>query len=157
MRAFPSPRWSKLMSAIWGPYFGAGIRVKAITKDYRVIVTAMKLRWYNKTRVIGTQYGGSLFSMTDPFYMVMLLKNLGPDYIVWDRAASIEFVKPGRGEVMARFELTEEKIREIVERASSGQPHFAQFKVDVVDLDGGVVARVDKTIYIRKKPEKYRN
>ena len=148
---FPTIFQLRTLFRTWGPYVGAGIRVK-VDSDLRWAVSTVKQTWYNRT-FVGAHYGGTLFSMTDPFYMLMLMNKMGPDYIVWDRAASIEFVKPGRGEVVARFELTEEKIREIVEGTSSGQPHFAQFKVDVVDLDGGIIARVDKTVYVRKKPE----
>ena len=158
MRSFLPAVYLRLLIRLWGPFLGAGIRIKSITEDYREVVMAMRLRWYNRTRrnITGSRvhYGGSVFSMTDPFYMMMLLKNLGPGYLVWDKAASIEFVKPGQGEVVARFELTEDRIREIEEETRSGRPHYAQFKIDVVDSDGDVVARVDKTVYVRKKPKK---
>ena len=109
----------------------------------------MKLRWYNRNWV-GTHYGGSLFSMSE-MYMVMLLKQIGADHYVWDKAASIEYLKPGQGEMVARYELTEERIGEIVKQASSGKPHFAEFTVDVVDWEGDVVARINRTVYVRKK------
>ena len=89
--------------------------------------------------------------MTDPFYMMMLLRNLGPDYMVWDKKASIEFVKAVRTEVSAEFRLTEDRIREIIEKTDSGEPHNANFTVDVTDGDGEVVAKVDKIVYIRRK------
>ena len=88
---------------------GAGIRIKEISNDYRYLVASMKLRRYNQNYV-GSQYGGSLFSMTDPFYMLMLLNILGTKYIVWDKAGRIEYVAPGKTEVTATFQLSEEQI-----------------------------------------------
>lgn len=81
------------------PYLGAGVRVRHISADLRLVRVKMVLRWYNRNYV-GTQFGGSLYSMVDPFFVLMLMENLGPDYIVWDKAANIEFVSPGGG---ARF------------------------------------------------------
>ena len=151
LRRNPPPTWIlKTGSRLWAPYLGAGIRIKSVTEDYRELTTSLKLRWYNKNYV-GTHFGGSLFAMTDPFYMLMLLFNLGKDYVVWDKRSTIEFIKPGKTEVTATFQLTEECIREIVEKTSGGKPHHAHFSVDVVDVDGDVVAKVDKSVYIRRK------
>ena len=145
-----SAKWLRRFFGLWGPYLGAGIRVKKFSDDFRHVVVSLKHRWYNDN-FVGTHYGGSLFSMTDPFYMMMLLRNLGPDYMVWDKKASIEFVKAVRTEVSAEFRLTEDRIREIIEKTDSGEPHNANFTVDVTDGDGEVVAKVDKIVYIRRK------
>ena len=91
--------------------------------------------------------------MTDPFYMLMLLNILGTKYIVWDKAGRIKYVAPGRTEVTATFQLSEEQITDIVKRTSDGTPHYVDFKVDIVDTNGDVVAKVDRTLYIRKKKE----
>ena len=138
------------VARFWGPFLGAGIRVKHIRDDFREILVSMKLSWYNKNYV-GSHYGGSLYSMADPFYMLMLLRNLGQDYKVWDVSGSIEYVKPGRGEVFAKFELDEECIKDVVERASGGEAHYEEFAADIVDTSGEVVARVKKVVYVRKK------
>ena len=94
------------------PYLGASVRVMHISEDFRRVEVEMPLRFYNRNYV-GTHFGGSLYSMCDPFYMLMLINILGPDYIVWDKAATIRFRKPGKGLMKATFELTEEKIAEI--------------------------------------------
>jgi len=101
---------------------------------------------------VGTHFGGSLFAMTDPFYMLMLIHLLGRSYLVWDKTATIEFVKPVHGTVTADFTIHPERLDEIVERAADGERHFEAFSVDVVDRYGEVVARVQKTIYVKKKP-----
>ena len=129
---------------------GAGIRIKEISDDYRHLVVSMKLRRYNRNYV-GTHYGGSLFSMTDPFYMLMLINILGPKYYVWDKAGKIEYVAPGRTEVLAKFNLSEDQIQDIIKRCSDGSPQYVDFAVNVVDTHGDVIAKVEKTVYVRKK------
>jgi hypothetical protein len=89
--------------------------------------------------------------MTDPFYMIMLLHNLGPDYLVWDKSGAIEYLAPGRGTVTARFHLTEARLDEIRAQAVGGEKVLPEFEIDVVDAAGTVVARVRKTLYVRLK------
>ncbi len=133
------------------PYLGAAVRVRRVAPDWRAIDVEMPLRWYNRN-LVGTHFGGSLYSMVDPFYMLMLVQNLGPDYVVWDKAAHIDFVRPGRGVVRAAFRLTEAQIDDIRRRADAGpRPVFPEFHVDIVDEEGRVVARVDKVLYVRRK------
>jgi hypothetical protein len=101
---------------------------------------------------VGTHFGGSLYAMTDPFFMIMLLHNLGSEYFLWDKSGSIEYVAPGKGTVSAEFRLTAERIEEIKAQAASGEKIFPEFEVDVTDESGAVVARVKKTLYVRLKP-----
>jgi len=89
--------------------------------------------------------------MTDPFFMVLMMRNLGPDYIVWDKSACVRFLKPARGTVTARFRLPEERIAEAREKTAAGERHEPQFTVAIVDEQGVTVAEVDKTLYIRRK------
>jgi uncharacterized protein DUF4442 len=136
----------------YAPYLGAAVRVTHVAGDFRRVEVEMPLRFYNRNYV-GTHFGGSLYSMCDPFYMLMLINILGPDYIVWDKAATIRFKKPGKGVMKATFELTEEKIAEI-RAAAEVQPKVEpQFQVLVKDAEGAVVAEVDKLLYIKKKPK----
>jgi hypothetical protein len=110
----------------------------------------MKLRWWNQNYV-GTHYGGSLYSMADPFFMLMLIENLGKDYIVWDKAATIRFKKPGRSKVSASFRVSEEQICEIKE-ALNHQPKIERtFTVEIKDDSQIVIAEVEKLLHIRKK------
>ena len=137
---------------LYPPYLGAGVRVTHIATDFRRIEVEMPLRFYNRNYV-GTHFGGSLYSMVDPFYMLMLINILGPGYIVWDKAANIRFKKPGKGVMKATFELTEEKIAEIRAAAETHPKVEPLFQVLVKDEEGNVVAEVDKLLYIRKKPK----
>ena len=140
----------QLWSRFYAPFVGAGIRVTKVTSDFQQMEVKMKLKWYNKNYV-GTHYGGSIYSMTDPFYMMMLLQILGKDYFVWDKAAHIEFLKPGKTELCAKFHVSDEALEEIVAKTRDGSRYFAKFGVDVTDTSGEVIAKVNKTIYIRRK------
>ena len=134
----------------YAPFLGAGIRVKRLAAGWKEIDVEMKLRWWN-ANYVGTHYGGSLYSMTDPFFMVMLIENLGKDYIVWDKSASIRFKKPGRGTVFAKFRLSDQQIDEIKEALTSEKKIERVFAVDVKDESGTVIAEVEKLLHIRRK------
>jgi hypothetical protein len=134
----------------WPPLLGAGIRVKRLAPDWQEADVEMKLRYWNKNYV-GTHYGGSLYSMVDPFYMLMLIENLGPDYIVWDKAASIRFRRPGRGTVTARFRLAQEQLDEIRKALEGAERIERTFAVEVRDDAGTVIAEVEKLLHIRRK------
>ncbi|WPU67103.1 YiiD C-terminal domain-containing protein [Peredibacter starrii] len=134
----------------YGPFVGAGVRLQKMTKDYRHARVSMKLTFYNKN-YMGTQFGGSLYAMVDPWYMLMLIKNLGRDYIVWDKAATINFRKPGRGTVYADFNLTDAHLEEIQATLATQNKMDYIFKVEIKDKDGKLIADVDKVLYIRRK------
>ena len=135
---------------LWPPFLGAGIRVKRLQSDWKEIDVEMNLHFWN-ANFVGTHYGGSLYSMTDPFYMLMLIENLGRDYIVWDKSANIRFRKPGKGKVVARFRLSDEQI-EGIRRDLQTQPRIEPtFLVEVKDESGEVIAEVQKVLHVRKK------
>jgi hypothetical protein len=134
----------------WPPFWGAGIHVDHISKDFLEIDVSLKLRFWNKNYV-GTQYGGSLYSMTDPFYMLMLINLLGKEFIVWDKGATIKFLKPGVGKVFAEFRITPGQIEEILEELKTKKKIEPILKVYVKDDAGVVIAEVDKVLYIKNK------
>jgi acyl-coenzyme A thioesterase PaaI-like protein len=137
--------------AWWPPFLGAGIKVKRFADDFRDAVVEMKLGRLNRNAV-GTHFGGSLYAMTDPFYAIMLMHNLGREYLVWDKAGSIEYVAPGRGTVSAHFTLTEARLQEIRSQAAKGEKVLPEFSVEIRDKSGTLVALVRKTLYVRLKP-----
>jgi acyl-coenzyme A thioesterase PaaI-like protein len=138
---------------LWPPFLGAGITVEYIAKDFRQARVRLKLGFLNRN-IVGVHFGGSLFAMTDPFFMMMVSQNLGKGYIIWDQAAKIEFLKPGKGKVHADFGITQEQLDEIIQSAESGDKVLRDFAVDIKDRQDDVVARVTKTLYIRKKMKK---
>jgi acyl-coenzyme A thioesterase PaaI-like protein len=114
------------------------------------VVVEMPLRFYNRNYV-GTHFGGSLSAMTDPFYMLMVIKNLGDDYIVWDKAGTIDYRKPGRGRVRAEFRIGQALIDEILEKTKNGRRFEPTLSIDILDEQGDVVSHVTRTLYIRRK------
>lgn len=135
---------------LYPPFLGSGIRITGVDPGYKKIRVLMKLRWWNRNYV-GTQYGGSLYSMCDPFYMTTLLFRLGKDYIVWDKAASIRFKKPGRGTVYAEFAIADELVEELRRAADTQGKVEHTFTALVTDKEGNTIAEVDKLLHIRKK------
>ena len=147
-KLFDRRRLLRLVS-LYVPYLGAGIRVR-VSPDYHTFEVRMKLRWYNRNYV-GTHFGGSLYSMCDPFFMLILLDALGREYIVWDKAATIRFRRPGKGTVRATFHIPPERVEEIRAAADRDGKVEPTFRVDVVDDKGEVVAEVEKLLYVRRK------
>ncbi|EKD73883.1 MAG: hypothetical protein ACD_45C00159G0009 [uncultured bacterium] len=142
--------WVRVMLNRWRPFRGAGITVDRISPDFLTIEASLRLYWYN-TNYVGVHFGGSIFVLTDAFYMLILMKNLREDYIVWDKAASIEFKKPGRGRLRATFTFTPEEIAAIRAKADSEGKYIFEQTIDVTDAEGNVVASVIRTIYVRRK------
>lgn len=145
-----SPRVFRFLLNIYGPFFGAGIRVEHISPDWRNIRVSMALRWYNRNAV-GVHFGGSLYSMVDPHLMLMHMHLLGEDYIVWDKAASIQFLRPGKGKVLADFTLTDEDIDRVIAATENGQVYEPSYDVNIINSQGKAVARVRKDLYVRRK------
>ncbi len=140
----------KRLFRFYPPYLGAGVRVAHISDDFLTVNVEMPLRFYNKNYV-GTHFGGSLYSMCDPFFMLMLMNVLGEDYIVWDKAATIRFKKPGKGVVKATFSIPSERIEEIRTAADTQGKVEPVFQASITDSEGSVVAEIDKLLYVRKK------
>jgi len=137
---------------LWPPFLGAGIRVKHIAPDMKSIDVEMKLRFWN-ANYVGTHFGGSLFAMTDAFYMLMLMANLDRDYIVWDKAASIRYRKPGKGTVCAEFRLSDDQLEDMREKLKTLAKYESVFQVEVKDEAGVVIAEVEKLLHVRKKQD----
>jgi acyl-coenzyme A thioesterase PaaI-like protein len=136
---------------LWPPFLFAGIHLAELSDDYRQARVELRMRPWNRNYV-GTHFGGSLFAMTDPFWMLMVLHHLGRDHYVWDKAAEIEFVKPGRGTVQTSFTLDDGLLEALRAEAAGGAKVLRWFDNDVVDAQGEVVARVRKQLYVRRKP-----
>jgi acyl-coenzyme A thioesterase PaaI-like protein len=124
--------------------------VKHVAGDLRSVEVEMPLTWFNRNYV-GTHFGGSLYSMCDPFFMLMVMMTIGDAYVVWDKSASIRFVRPGRGRVRARFDVTPERVAAIREEADREGRSEPEFQVEVTDEAGEVIARVHKVLHVRPK------
>ena len=148
-----SPRSLRRLLNIWPPFLFAGIRVMEIGEDWRSARVRLRMHAWNRNAV-GTHFGGSLFAMCDPFWMLLAMHALGPDYIVWDKAGEIEFVKPGKGTVEAAFRLDESALDELRAATAGGEKALRWFENTITDAEGEVVARVRKQLYVRRKAAK---
>ena len=137
---------------LWPPFLFAGIHVTTISADYRHIRVELRQRPRN-VNYVRTHFGGSLFAMTDPFWMLALMQNLGRDYYVWDKAGEIEFIKPGKDVVATEFRLDPATLDEVRAATANGEKHLRWFENEIIDAQGEVVARVRKQVYMRLKPE----
>lgn len=149
-----TPHLLKLRINTYAPYLGAGIKIEHINFDQGLCVVSMPLTTLNKN-IVGTQFGGSLYSMTDPFYMLMLMHQLGSSYVVWDKSSHIEFVAPGHSKVTARMKISSSEVATIQELAKDGDAVFREYVTDIVDEQQKIIATVTKTLYIRLR--KYSN
>lgn len=158
--AFRIPDWNELIGerpdrlrrllSVWPPFRFAGIRVTRIEPDWSGATVQLRLGVLTRNYV-GTQFGGSLFAMTDPFWMILLLHQLGPDYVVWDKRAEIEYVRPGRTDVQTEFAVDPAVVAELRSAADAGEKVLRWFENDIVDTSGQLVARVRRQIYVRRR------
>lgn len=138
---------------LWPPFLFAGIRVRQLCADWLSARVELRRTWYNRNYV-GTHFGGSLFAMTDPFWMLLLMRRLGPDYLVWDQAATIDFIAAKRESVFSDFKLDPAVVDTIRAATASGEKYLHWFEVDVKTADGDVAAKVRKQVYIRLKRDR---
>ncbi|MBP2699376.1 DUF4442 domain-containing protein [Photobacterium lucens] len=141
---------------LWPPFWGSGIKIVSISDDFRTVKVRLKLRWWNKN-ANRTQYGGSIFSLTDPVYSLMLMGILGQQYFIWDKQASINFIQPGDSDLTADFVISEQCIDAIKQATEYGDKYFPSFTVNVLNNKGELVSQVQRTLYVRKKPEYRKN
>lgn len=137
---------------LWPPFRGMGIRVTEVSPDYRRAKVVLRSRALTRN-FVGTQFGGSMFAMSDPFWLVLVAQCLGPDYHVWDQRAEIEFIAPGRTELSTEFVVTDALLGELRTAAASGDKVLRWAENEIVDRDGVVVARVRKLLYVRLRRE----
>jgi len=146
-----NPFWLRVRERLinwYPPLLGAGIRSRSV--DERTIDVEMRLTALNRN-IVGVHFGGSLYAMCDPWFMLILMRALGRDYIVWDKAAGIRFISPGKGTVRAHFHIPQARVDEIRAAADRDGKLEPTFSVDVLDTEGKVVAQVEKLLYVRKK------
>lgn len=134
----------------WPPFLFSGIKIASVENNFRDVIVRLKLRFWNKNYV-GTAFGGSIYAMADPFYMLILIKNLGSEYIVWDKAASIKYIRPGKSDLTAIFHVSEKDIEHIREVVAEHGKMLWEKQIEVKDNLGEVIAVVHKSISIKKK------
>ncbi|WP_022888617.1 PaaI family thioesterase [Agromyces italicus] len=146
-----TPRRLAIGMSLWAPNLWSGIRVKRFADDWTSATVELHVNPITRNYV-GTAFGGSMSAMTDPYYFMLIMHQLGRDYVVWDTRGEIELVKPGRRVLTAHFEVPKTKADELRERARGGAKVLEWFETEITDRDGDVVARVRREVYVREKP-----
>ena len=151
-----TPKLLKRILNLYPPYLGAGVKVTYISEDWKELHVSMSLRWFNRNAV-GTHFGGSLYSMIDPHLMLLLMQLLGKEYLVWDKSADIEFVKASKKKVTSVLKVSNADLKVIRRSTINGEKYFSNFIVEIWDEDDDLVAKVKKTIYVRRKKHDSKN
>ena len=137
---------------VWPPFLFAGIKVLRIEPEFRGATVELRLHALSRN-YMGTQFGGSMFSMTDPFWVILLINRLGPGYVVWDKRAEVEYFAPGRTHVRSTFTVSDDLVEEIRDAAAGGERVLRWVHNDIVDLQGTTVATIRREIYVRRTPD----
>ncbi len=135
---------------LFGCYRGTGGRLRYIAEDWSEVRLELPLSWRTRNYV-GTIFGGSIYAAVDPIYMLMLIRRLGPEFIVWDKAASVEFKKPGRETLHARFVIDDDELAAIRAALDTQCSIDRKYVVELIDGSETVCARVEKLIYIKRR------
>lgn len=145
-----TPRRLAIGMSLWAPNLFSGIRVKRFSDDWTRATVQLHVNVFTRNYV-KTAFGGSLSAMTDPYCFMLVMHQLGRDYVVWDTRGEIEFVTPGRGVLTAHFHVPASQAASIRERAAGGAKVLEWFETEITDAAGDVVARVRREVYVREK------
>lgn len=145
-----TPRRMAIGMSLWLPNLASGIRVKEFAEDWTHATVQLHVNPLTRNYV-KTAFGGSMSAMTDPYFFMLVMHQLGRDYVVWDTRGEIEFLKPGRGVLTAEFDVPRERAERIRERATGGAKVLEWFETVITDAEGDVVARVRREVYVREK------
>jgi len=147
-----NPKFASLIRRVnwYPPFLGMSIRVQSYSDDFTRFDVTLRARWYNRN-LFGTHFGGSLYSMSDPFFVFIVAMNLGKNYIVWDKSAAIDFLKPAKGTILGVFEIKQDRLDEIRSEVDEQGKNTYDFETNLLDESGQVVARVRKEVYVRAK------
>jgi len=145
-----TPRRLAIGMSLWAPNFFSGIRVRRFSDDWTRATVELHVNLFTRNYV-KTAFGGSMSAMTDPYYFMLVMHQLGRDYVVWDTRGEIELLKPGRGVLTARFHVSPERVEQIRAKAEGGKKVLEWFETEITDREGDVVAKVRREVYVREK------
>lgn len=131
-------------------YFGTGAHITYIADDFHEVHIKLPFSWRTRNYV-GTIFGGSMYAAVDPVYMVMLIKMLGPGYVVWDKSANIQFKRSSTQTLRAKFLIAHEEIEKIKSELTGKKSLERTYRVDLINDNGKTHATIEKTIYISRR------
>ena len=146
------PKFLQRFMRIWPPYLGAGIKPEYIAQDASRSIVTHKPNLLTRN-LVGTAFGGTMLSMTDPFFMFAGVYGLGKEYLVWDVGVEAKFVKPGRGKITADMQVSDETLELIKAKTENGEKYLHWFEVEITDEQDDVVAIIRRQVYFRRKAQ----
>lgn len=146
-----TPTLMRIGLNLWPPLLGSSIRITHIAPDWTSATSRLSLGRLNRN-FVGTAFGGSLSAMTDPMFMLLTMHQLGPDYLVWDTAAEIDFIAPGRTDLTAVMNVPLDRVEDLRQQTADGSKTLTWFETDITDANAAVIARVRRQVYVRRKP-----
>jgi acyl-coenzyme A thioesterase PaaI-like protein len=152
VRSQKKRRWLLRAINFWPPFWGAGIRLVQLHPEFLEARVEARLRFWNKNYV-GVHFGGAIFSMADPWFMLLLMEQLGKGFVVWDKAATIRFKKPGKGRIHGIFKISPEETHRIRQEALTHGRAQPVFSAQILDEEGEVVAEIEKTVSVKLKKD----
>ncbi len=135
----------------WSPMYRRSTgKIIEVSNDLHYVKVKIPISIKNRNYV-GSIFGGSLFSATDPIYMIQLMNILKEDYIVWDKDASIKYKRPAKENVYAEFSFSQDEINEIKSQVANNGEFNLVKTLNLVNKQNVVFAEISKTIYIANK------
>jgi hypothetical protein len=129
---------------------GGGGKVMHISEDFMHLRVKLALTWRTRN-IMGTIYGGSMYASTDPFYMLMLMRILGKDYVVWDKGCSFRFKRPAKETIYADFVITPQMLNDLRTQVESQGETTVTWPLQYKSKDGTVYVEFEKMLYVAKK------
>jgi len=143
-------RLTRILFNYFPMFWSTGAKITYLAADFKEIHIKLPLSWRTRNYV-GTIFGGSMFSATDVLYFLLVVKNIGEDYIVWDKASSIRFKKPGKGTLYTKAVISDEEIEIIKTELLNVDKIDRVYYLDLIDEAGDICASIEKTIHIQNK------
>lgn len=131
-----------LFQRIWVKRFHAGF----LGVEVKIFKSILNIN-YNKS-----VFGGTIYAAADPFFAVLfyqLMLRKGFRVIVWQKAAEIFFLKPGRSNLYFKINISVEEINQICLLLETNGKAEHQCMLEIEDDQGEVTARVSNLVYIR--------
>lgn len=127
-----------------------GARLVYIAEDRRAVRVRLPLSRHTRN-IYGTLFGGAMYAAVDPLYALLIKTGLGKDYIVWDKAGTIRYLKPARTALFADCSISDGELADLRDRLMLESSVNLDYEISLVDASGEQYARVSKTIYVAHK------
>lgn len=146
-----SEKTLKWVMCFYPPLFFQRIWVKRFHKGFRgvdvKIVRSFLNRNYN-----ASIFGGTIYGATDPFYAILfdqLLQRQGFKTRVWLKSASIQYLKPGHGDLYFTINISDSMLDDAIHTLHTQGKFVRAYPMEIYNKKGELCATVTNEVYIR--------